>query len=45
MKVEIYFMKLMSSLEAGAYSLEELRMREEGVEQESDLVNQDDNKQ
>ena len=44
-KVEEYFAKLMSSLEAGAYSPEELRMIEKDVEQESDLVNQDDNKQ
>ena len=44
-KVEEYFAKLMSSLEAGGYSPEELRMIEKDVDQESDLVNQDDNKQ
>ena len=44
-KVEEYFAKLMSSLEAGGYSPEELRMVEKDVDQESDLVNQDDKKQ
>ena len=44
-KVEEYFEKLMSSLKSGAYSPEELRMIEEDVEQEGDLVNQEDNKQ
>ena len=45
MKVEEYFTKLMSSLEAAAYSLEELRMVEEETEEEADLVDPDDNEQ
>ena len=44
-KVEEYFAKLMSSLEAAAYSPEELRMREKDVEQEDGLADQDDNQQ
>ena len=43
-KVEEYFIKWMSSPEAGAYSLEELHVVEELVEQEADMVNQEDNK-
>jgi len=44
-KVEEYFLKLMSSLEAAAYSPEELRTIEKDVEQEIEFVDQDDNKQ
>ena len=44
-KVEEYFAKLMSSLEASAYSLEELRMIEKDVEQEIEYVDQDDDGQ
>ena len=44
-KVEEYFAKLMSSLEASAYSLEELRMMEKDVEQEIEFVDQDDDGQ
>ena len=44
-KVEEYFAKLMSSLEASAYSLEELRMTEKDVEQEIEFVDQDDDGQ
>ena len=44
MKVEEYFVKLMSSLEAAAYSPEELRVIERDVEQEIEFVDQDDNK-
>ena len=42
MKVEEYFAKLMSSLEAAACSPEELRMRQKDVEQDNDLMDQDD---
>ena len=45
MKVEEYFVKLLSSLEAAACSPEELRMREREAEQETDFIDQDDNKQ
>ena len=45
MKVEEYFAKLMSSLEAAACSPEELRAIERDVEQEIEYVDQDDNKQ
>ena len=45
MKVEEYFTKLMSSLEAAAYSLEELRMIEADAEEEVDLVDPDDDEQ
>ena len=44
-KVEEYFGKLMSSLEAAAYSPEELRMIDQDVEEEADLVDEDDNDQ
>jgi len=44
MKVEEYFVKLMSSLEAAEYSPEELRVLERDVEQEIEFVDQDDNK-
>ena len=44
-KVKEYFAKLMSSLEAAAYSPEELRKREKDVEQEIEYVDQDDNQQ
>ena len=44
-KVEEYFAKLMSSLEAAAYSPEELRVTEKDPEQEIEFVDQDDNKQ
>ena len=43
-KVEEYFTKWMSSPEAGAYSIEELHMIEDLVEQEVDMVNQEDNR-
>ena len=42
-KVEEYFAKLMSSLEASACSPEELRMMERDTEQEIEFVDQDDN--
>ena len=45
MKVEEYFAKLMSSLEAAACSPEELRAIERDAEQEIEYVDQDDNKQ
>ena len=45
MKVEEYFAKLMSSLEAAAYSPEELRKIERDTEQEIEFIDQDDNKQ
>ena len=44
-KVEAYFAKLMSSLEAATDFPEELYMIEEGAEQETGLVNQEDNEQ
>jgi len=44
-KVEEYFAKLMSSLEAAEYSPEELRAIEKDVEQEIEFVEQEDNKQ
>lgn len=44
-KVEEYFAKLMSSLEAATYSPEELRTIESDGEQEIEFVDQDDNKQ
>lgn len=44
-KVKEYFVKLMSSLEVAAYSPEELRAMERGVEQEINLIDQDDNEQ
>ena len=44
MKVEEYFVKLMSSLKAAAYSPEELHVIERDVEQEIEFVDQDDNK-
>ena len=44
-KVEEYFTKLLSSLEAAGYSPEELRAREKDVEQEIEYVDQDDNQQ
>ena len=44
-KVEEYFSKLMSSLEAAACSPEELRMRQMDVEQDKDLMDQDDNEE
>ena len=43
MKVEEYFTKLMSSLEAAAHSPEELRMMERDVDQEIEFVDHDDN--
>ena len=43
MKVEEYFTKLMSSLEASACSPEELRVMERDTEQEIEFVDQDDN--
>ena len=45
MKVEEYFTKLMLSLEAAAYSVEELRRMDKDVEQEIEFVDQDDNEQ
>jgi len=45
MKVEEYFAKLMSSLEAAACSPEELQMMQKDVEQEIELVDQDENQQ
>jgi hypothetical protein len=44
-KVGDYFAKLMSSLEIDADFLEEPRVTQEDAEQESDLINPDDNKQ
>ena len=43
MKVEEYFSKLMSSLEAAACSPKELQMMQKDAEQEIELVDQDDN--
>ena len=45
LKVEEYFVKLMSSLKAAACSPEESRARREGVEQGGDLTDQDENQQ
>ena len=45
MKVDEYFAKLMSSLEAAAYSPEELREIEKDAEREIEFIDQDDNKQ
>jgi len=45
MKVEEYFAKLMSSLEAATCSPKELQMMQKDVEQEIELVDQDDNQQ
>lgn len=44
-KVEEYFAKLMSSLETAGYSPQELRMVERDAEQETGLLNQEDNEQ
>jgi hypothetical protein len=44
-KVEEYFAKLMQALEAAAYSPDELRMMDKGIEQEIDLLDQDDDDQ
>ena len=44
-RVEEYFAKLMSSLETGSCSPEELRMIEKDAEQEDGMVGEDDNKQ
>ena len=45
LKVEEYFAKLMSSLEAATCSPQELRMRHRDVDQDNDLMDQDDNQQ
>jgi len=45
LKVEEYFVKLMSSLKAAACSPEESRAGQEGVEQGGDLTDQDENQQ
>ena len=45
LKVEEYFAKLMSSLEAAACSPEELRTRQKDADQDNDLMDQDDNQQ
>jgi len=45
LKVEEYFTKLMSSLEAAMCSPQELRMRRRDVDQDNDLMDQDDDQQ
>ena len=44
-KVEEYFIKLMSSLEAATYSPQELRRTQQDTEEEIEYVDQDDNQQ
>jgi len=44
-KVEEYFKKLMSSLEAAQYSPKELDMMKKDTQQETEFIDQDDNEQ